>query len=109
MRWQPRGIWTRLTDRDDPAVPPVRLGSSPSVIHAQLLATLLTNFRFTTLDLEDVFFLVLEQLVELANPGVGHLLELHLGSVLVVRAGVAGLLELAQVVHDVAPDVADRH
>ena len=39
---------------------------------------------------------------------VGELLQLDLGAVLVVGAGLAGVLELAQVVHDVAADVADR-
>src|SRR6185312_11839344 len=62
-----------------------------------------------TLDLEDVLFLVLEQLVQLPDARVGDLLELDLGAVLIVRTGLSGLLELAQVVHDVAADVADRH
>ena len=39
---------------------------------------------------------------------VGELLELVLGAVLVVGAGLARVLQLAQVVHDVAADVADR-
>ena len=39
---------------------------------------------------------------------VGQLLQPALGAVLVVGAGLARLLQLAQVVHDVAADVADR-
>src|SRR5579884_1705678 len=61
-----------------------------------------------TSDLEDLFFLGLQQLVELRDAEVGDLLQLDFGPVLVVRAGLAGLFELAQVVHDVAADVADR-
>ena len=41
---------------------------------------------------------MLEQLVEFGDAPVGHLLQLDLGAVLVVRAGVARLLQLAQVV-----------
>src|SRR4051812_597508 len=60
-------------------------------------------------DLEDLRFLALEQPVELGDVVVGELLQLDLGAVLVVGARLAGVLELAQVVHDVAADVADRH
>ena len=45
---------------------------------------------------------------EIVDPRIGDLLQLDLGTVLVVGAGLAGLLELAQVVHHVAADVADR-
>ena len=50
----------------------------------------------------------LSSAVELGDLAVGELLQLVLGAVLVVGAGLAGVLELAQVVHDVAADVADR-
>src|SRR3954469_15892478 len=60
-------------------------------------------------DFEDFLLLVLEQLVDLVNALVGELLQRFLGAVLVVAAHVAVLLELAQVVHDVAAHVAHRY
>src|SRR5215211_1159683 len=59
-------------------------------------------------DLEDLFFLALEQGVELLDLLVGELLQRLLGAVLVVGTGLARVAQLAQVVHGVAADVADR-
>src|SRR5690242_20060208 len=39
------GVWTRLTRGDDPAVPPVRLGSSPPASRAQPLVNSPQDFR----------------------------------------------------------------
>src|SRR5215207_4962973 len=58
--------------------------------------------------LEDLVFLALEQGVELLGLLVGELLQRLLGAVLVVGAGLARVAQLAQVVHYVAADVADR-
>src|SRR5215217_1469973 len=58
--------------------------------------------------LEDLVFLALEQGVELLGLLVGELLQRLLGAVLVVGAGLARVAQLAQVVHRVAADVADR-
>src|SRR5215208_7483649 len=57
--------------------------------------------------LEDLFFLALEEGVELLGLLVGELLQRLLGAVLVVGARLAGVAQLAQVVHDLAADVAD--
>src|ERR671911_64215 len=59
-------------------------------------------------DLEDLGFLALEQGVELGDPLVGHLLQLDFGAMLVVGADVARVAQLAEVLHRVAPNVADR-
>src|SRR3954447_157714 len=59
-------------------------------------------------DFEKFLLFALEQVVDLVDALVGQLLERFLGAVLVVAADIALLLELAQVVHDVAPYVADR-
>ena len=64
---------------------------------------------YEALTLEDLFFLGLEDAVELLDLLVRELLQRLLGAVLVVRAGLAGVAQLAQVVHGVAADVADRH
>ena len=58
-------------------------------------------------NLEDLFFLGLQQAIDLGRRRVGALLQLGLGAALVVLADLALLLQLAQVVHDVAADVAD--
>src|SRR5215218_6628725 len=59
-------------------------------------------------DLEDLVFLALDEAVELLDLLVGELLQRLLGAMLVVGARLARVTQLAQVVHRVAPDVADR-
>src|SRR5215217_3033601 len=59
-------------------------------------------------NLEDLFFLALEQGVELLGLLVGELLQRLLGAMLVVGARLARVPQLAEVVHRVAADVADR-
>src|SRR4051812_38235103 len=65
--------------------------------------------RGAALDLEDLFLFAFQDRVDLADRGVRRLLQLGLAMVLLVRAGLALLLQLAEVVHDVAADVPDRH
>src|SRR5215469_6682173 len=57
--------------------------------------------------LEQLGFLVLEQLVDLPDVGVGELLEVTLRPAHLVLAGLAVLHHLVQRVLGVAPDVAD--
>src|SRR4051794_14162969 len=58
-------------------------------------------------NLQDLRFLALEVRVQLGDALVGDLLQLGLGAALLVLADLALLAQLAQVVHDVAADVAD--
>src|SRR5947209_5715848 len=58
-------------------------------------------------DLHDLLLLRGKRGVDLADARVGELLQLGLRPVLLVAADLALLLQLAQVVHDVAADVAD--
>src|SRR3954470_23669962 len=58
-------------------------------------------------DLQNLFFLALQQVVDLVGVVVGQLLHPFLGAVLLVAADLALVDELLQVVHDVAPDVSD--
>src|SRR5215210_2180215 len=58
--------------------------------------------------LEDLVFLALDEGVELLDLLVGELLQRLLGAMLVVGARLARVAQLAEVVHRVAPDVADR-
>src|ERR1700733_3708238 len=58
-------------------------------------------------DLEQLGFLVLEQLVDLRDVGVGQLLQLPLGTAHLVLARLAVLDHLVQRVLGVPPDVAD--
>src|SRR5882672_4287566 len=60
------------------------------------------------LDLEKLGFLVLEQLVHLAHVAVRELVEVALGAVAVVLAGLAVLDQLVDRVLGVPADVADR-
>src|SRR5262249_4316548 len=60
------------------------------------------------LDLEELGFLVLEQLVHLRLVGVSEIVELALGAVHLVLARVAVLHHLVQRVLGVPPDVPDR-
>src|SRR5499427_10508482 len=62
-----------------------------------------------TSDLEELGFLVLEQLVHLPHVGVGELVELPLGPANLVLARVPALDQLVQRVLGIAADVADRH
>src|SRR5919201_1591325 len=59
------------------------------------------------LDLEDLGFLALEELVDLLRVLVRELLDALLGAVLLVLADLALVDELLEVVDDVAPHVAD--
>src|SRR3954471_22281009 len=59
--------------------------------------------------LEDLGFLGLEVRLELGDLGVGELLQLLVAALLVVGADVAVVLELLEVVHDVAAHAADLH
>src|SRR6266540_1807025 len=61
------------------------------------------------LDLEDLRFLALEQLVDLLRVLVGQLLDALLGAVLLVLPDLTLVHELLEVVHDVAADVSDGH
>src|SRR5579863_10051259 len=81
------------TYRGRPASPSIRTGLV--TVHARS-------------DLEDLCFLALQHDVELRDARVGQLLKAALGAMLVVRARVAGLLQLAQIVHHVPADVANR-
>src|SRR4051812_1102966 len=84
----------------------------PSVMIATWRGLSSANSAGTVLapsDLHDLGLFGLQRVVELGHARVGELLELLLGAALVVLAGLAGVLELAQVVHHVAADVADRH
>src|SRR5438270_11445445 len=58
-------------------------------------------------DLHDLLLLGGEGGVDLADARVGELLELGLGAMLLVATDLPLLLQLAQIVHDVAADVAD--
>src|SRR3954454_960910 len=58
-------------------------------------------------NLQDLRFLALEVRVEVGDALVGDLLQVGLGAALLVLADLALLAQLAQVVHDVAADVAD--
>src|SRR3954454_20943627 len=83
----------------------------PSVMIATWRGLSSANSAGTVLppsDLHDLGLFGLQRVVELGHPRVGQLLQLGLGAALVVLAGLAGVLELAQVVHHVAADVADR-
>src|SRR4051812_1232776 len=60
-------------------------------------------------DLQDLLLFARERGIDLAHVLVGELLQLRLGAVLVVRAHLTLALQLAQVVHHVAPHVAHRH
>src|SRR3954447_16752647 len=91
-----------------PARWPSTTGSPRACAQRPLPSVMMATYCAGTSDLEDLGFLGLQQLVELRDLLVGELLELRLGAVLLVRAGLPGLLELAQVVHAVAADVADR-
>src|SRR5215475_5703542 len=62
-----------------------------------------------TSDLEELGFLVLEQLVHLPHVGVGELVELPLGPANLVLARVPALDQLVERVLGVPADVADRH
>src|SRR5947209_1428274 len=57
-------------------------------------------------NLHDLGFLVLEKVVDLLRVLVGELLDALLGTTLLVRADVAGVDELLQVLHRVAADLA---
>src|SRR4051794_782946 len=59
--------------------------------------------------LQDLRLFALEVRVELGDALVGDLLKLGLRAALLVLADLALLAHLAQVVHDVAADVADLH
>src|SRR6185437_10402004 len=59
------------------------------------------------LDLEELGFLVLEQLVHLTHVAVSQLFELALGAAAVILARLAGLDQLVDRVLGVAADVAD--
>src|SRR5262249_37940509 len=80
----------------------------PSVMIATLRAAARSGTRATYLNLEDLFFLVLEDLVELADADVGDFLELPPRAVFFAIPRLARLLQLPQVVHHVAADVAHR-
>src|SRR3954463_3226097 len=81
--------------------------SAQRAFPSMMIATFTARMRRGS-NREDLLLFVLEQLVDLVDALVGELLECFLGAVLVVAADVALLLELAEVVHDVAPNVADR-
>jgi hypothetical protein len=56
----------------------------------------------------DLLLLALQEGIDLADRRVGVLLQLGLAVVLLVGTRLALLLQLAEVVHDVATDVPDR-
>src|SRR3954451_23620827 len=58
-------------------------------------------------NLQDLRLFALEVLVEVGDALVGDLLKLALGAALLVLPHVAPRAQLAQVVHDVAADIAD--
>src|SRR3954470_339114 len=89
---------------------PVRHGRARGRRHAKV-CSVICEWPWSGPDisnLEDLFLFAGEELVDLGDAVVGELLELLLGAALLVGADpLAGLLELAQVVHHVAADVAD--
>src|SRR5918996_5484911 len=60
-------------------------------------------------DFHDLLFLLLQEVVDPGHVLVGELLRPVLGAPLLVVPDVAVPDELLEIVHDVAPDVADRH
>src|SRR5580700_10164588 len=70
--------------------------------------SLASSAAVVTLDLEELGFLVLEQLVDLRLVGMGEVVEFALGPVHVVLARVPALDHLVQGVFGVTPDVPDR-
>src|SRR3954463_7017199 len=91
-----------------PARCPSTTGSPRAVAQRPFPSVMMATYRAGTSDLEDLGFLGLEQRVELADLLVREPLQLGLAAMLLVRPRLARLLELAQVVHAVAADVADR-
>src|SRR5581483_754208 len=65
--------------------------------------------RSVCLDLEQLAFFVLDELVDLPGVGVGGLLEFLLGVLDFVLAGLAVLFDPVQLLHRLAADVAHRH
>src|SRR3954454_391650 len=94
----------RARARGRPPVPSVMIAPWRGLSSANSAGTVLAPS-----DLHDLGLFGLQRVGWLGHPRVRELLELLLGAALVVLAGLAGVLELAQVVHDVAADVADRH
>src|SRR4051794_10733486 len=99
----------RAFTQSAPARWPSTTGSPRACAQRPLPSVMMATYCAETSDLEDLGFLGLEQRVELADLLVRELLQLRLGAVLLVGARLARLLELAQVVHAVAADVADGH
>src|SRR3954453_6421338 len=85
---------------------PSSTGSPRASAQRAFPSMMIATFSAVVSDFEDFLFLVLQELVELVNALVGELLERLFGAMLVVTADVAVLLEVAEVVHDVAADVA---
>src|SRR4051794_23353169 len=81
--------------------------SAQRAFPSMMIATFTARMRRGA-NLEDLLLFVLEQLVDLVDALVGELLECFLRAGLIIAADLALLLELAQVVHDVAAHVADR-
>src|SRR4051794_35343158 len=75
----------------------------PSVMIATYFGTEATRL---CLDLEDLFLFALQQRLDLADGLVGEALKLALRPALVVLADLPLLLQLAEVVHHIAADVA---
>src|SRR5215203_1289025 len=79
----------------------------PSVMIATYLGAVTPATRPSS-NFEDLFFLALQEGIDLGDRVVGLFLQRRLGPALVVLADVALFFQLAQVAHDVAADVADR-
>src|SRR4051794_21189245 len=89
---------------------PARTGSPRASAQRPFPSMMIATFTTSVAsDFEKFLLFALEQFVDLVDALVGELLERFLGAVLVVAADVALLLELAQVVHDVAAYVAHGH
>src|SRR5690242_8738009 len=71
-------------------------------------SVMMATYRAGTSDFEDLGLLGLQRAVDLADRRVGELLQLALGPVLLVLADIPALAQLAEVLHGVAADVADR-
>src|SRR4051794_20377372 len=85
---------------------PASTGSPRDCAQRAFPSMMIATFKAVGSDFEDLLLFVLEQLVDLVHAVVGELLQRLFGAMLVVAAHLALLLELAEVVHDVAPHVA---
>src|SRR3954463_5851654 len=88
---------------------PSSTGSPRASAQRAFPSMMIATFSAVVSDFEDFVFLVLQELVDLVHALVGELLERLFRAMLVGPADVAVLLELAEVVHDVAADIAHRH